>query len=104
MMKQPLNIVWFKRDLRIADHRPLLEAARRGRVLPLLIVEPAYWHQPDVSTRHFAFMQETVSTRYDNRANTSLANCFLAQLTTERNSLSRMTANDLNSPSGDFAK
>ena len=34
-MTQPLHIVWFKRDLRLADHRPLAEAMRLGPVLPL---------------------------------------------------------------------
>jgi deoxyribodipyrimidine photo-lyase len=28
----PLQIVWFKRDLRVADHAPLAEAAAHGRV------------------------------------------------------------------------
>ena len=26
-----VNVVWFKRDLRITDHWPLVEAAARGR-------------------------------------------------------------------------
>ena len=43
----PLNIVWFKRDLRIADHRPLAAAARAGAVLPLYIAEPELWAQSD---------------------------------------------------------
>lgn len=30
-----LQIVWFKRDLRIADHDPLAQAARAGLVLPI---------------------------------------------------------------------
>ncbi len=35
---EPVQIVWFKRDLRVADHQPLLQASRRGPVLPLLVV------------------------------------------------------------------
>jgi deoxyribodipyrimidine photo-lyase len=42
------QLVWFKRDLRVADHRPLVEAARRGPVLPLYIVEPTHL-QPSLS-------------------------------------------------------
>ncbi len=57
-MTGPVQIVWFKRDLRVSDHRPLLEAARAGPVLPLLVIEPAYWRQPDVSARQYAFMAE----------------------------------------------
>jgi deoxyribodipyrimidine photo-lyase len=53
------QIVWFKRDLRTVDHRPLVEAARRGPVLPLLIIEPGFWREPDASERHYLFMRET---------------------------------------------
>lgn len=57
-MTTPLNILWFKRDLRIDDHRPLANAARAGSVLPLYIVEPELWAQPDVSARQWAFAAE----------------------------------------------
>lgn len=30
-----LHVVWFKRDLRVTDHRPLLRAAAAGPTLPL---------------------------------------------------------------------
>lgn len=64
-MKQPLNIVWFKRDLRVADHRPLAQAAQAalagtGPVLPLYIVEPHLWAQPDMSARQWAFAAESL--------------------------------------------
>jgi deoxyribodipyrimidine photo-lyase len=56
----PVNIVWFKRDLRVEDHRPLVEAARAGPVLALYIVEPEYWSQPDTSARQWAFVRESL--------------------------------------------
>ena len=59
-MRQPLNIVWFKRDLRLADHRPLAGAAQAGAVLPLYIAEPALWAQPDASARQWAFAAESL--------------------------------------------
>ena len=34
-----LQIVWFKRDLRIVDHQPLAAAAERGLVLPLYVLK-----------------------------------------------------------------
>ncbi len=58
LMTQPLNIVWFKRDLRVEDHQPLAAAAQAGQVLPLYIVEPELWTQPDVSARQWAFAAE----------------------------------------------
>ena len=51
-----LQVVWFKRDLRCWDHRPLAAAAARGPVLPLYVVEPALWRQPDRSGRQTQFI------------------------------------------------
>jgi deoxyribodipyrimidine photo-lyase len=56
----PLHVVWFKRDLRGADHRPLAEAAARGLVLPLYVVEPELWREPDSSGRQWAFCRESL--------------------------------------------
>ena len=54
----PLHVVWFKRDLRVWDHRPLVEASKRGPVLPLYVVEPELWRQSDASSRHWHFLQD----------------------------------------------
>ncbi|MEO1694503.1 MAG: deoxyribodipyrimidine photo-lyase [Pseudomonadota bacterium] len=59
--KETVEVVWFKRDLRLADHRPFVEAARRGTVLPLLIVEPEWWAEPDMSERQYLFYAECVA-------------------------------------------
>jgi len=47
------QVVWFKRDLRVVDHAPLVEAAARGPVLPLYVAEPGYWRLPDTSGRQW---------------------------------------------------
>lgn len=60
-MQSPLQIVWFKKDLRIEDHAPLKRAALRGPVLPLYVVEPELWHQPDMSGRQFGFLAECLA-------------------------------------------
>jgi len=58
-MKETVNIVWFKRDLRINDHSPLLEASNLGLpVLPLYVVEPEYWQQNFSSSRHWHFIYD----------------------------------------------
>jgi deoxyribodipyrimidine photo-lyase len=57
-VKPSLEVVWFKRDLRAVDHAPLVEAAARGPVFPLYIVEPEYWQQSDCSARQWAFVAE----------------------------------------------
>lgn len=56
-----LQVVWFKRDLRVADHAPLAAAARCGPVLPLYVLEPGYWAQPDTAERHWAFIRESLA-------------------------------------------
>ena len=51
-------LVWFKRDLRIHDHPALCLAAEMGAVLPLYVVEPAYWSLPDTSARQWDAVAE----------------------------------------------
>ena len=60
-MKAGLQVVWFKRDFRIADHRPLARAAQAGAVLPLYIAEPDLWAQPDASARQWGFAAESLA-------------------------------------------
>ena len=55
-----ISLVWFKRDLRIDDHGPLAQAARQGAVLPLYIIEPDYWQQPDTSVRQWLFIEQSL--------------------------------------------
>jgi deoxyribodipyrimidine photo-lyase len=55
------TILWFKRDLRVADHPALARAAQIGApVLPLYIVEPELWLQPDADARHYGFLRESL--------------------------------------------
>jgi deoxyribodipyrimidine photo-lyase len=56
----PVQIVWFKRDLRVVDHQPLLQASRQGPVLPLVVVELELWRQADASGRQWAFCAESL--------------------------------------------
>jgi deoxyribodipyrimidine photo-lyase len=56
-----MQIVWFKRDIRIVDNAALAGALATGNsVLPLYILEPALWQQPDMSQRHYLFLQESL--------------------------------------------
>ena len=55
---QKVDIVWFKRDLRVQDHAPLEAASQTGNsVLPLYVVEDDYWAQPFASERHWLFLE-----------------------------------------------
>lgn len=60
MTETILQVVWFKRDLRLVDHAPLYSAAKSGLVLPLYIVEPDYWQLPDTSWRHWSFVRDSL--------------------------------------------
>ena len=54
----PIQIVWFRRDLRVADHATLHDAARCGPVLPLYVVDPARLREATFGTRHWVFVRE----------------------------------------------
>lgn len=53
-----MNIVWFKRDLRITDNRALSEASKQGTFIPLFIYEPKMWNESELGDRHRKFLFE----------------------------------------------
>ncbi|WP_395617391.1 deoxyribodipyrimidine photo-lyase/cryptochrome family protein [Aquirufa sp.] len=61
MAKNPINIVWFKRDLRFTDHEPLYRALDSD--IPVLLVyffEPSLIAFPDSDVRHWRFINESL--------------------------------------------
>jgi len=59
--RRKINIIWFKRDLRLFDHAALCAAAADNiPLLPLYIAEPDYWALPDTSGRQWAFISESL--------------------------------------------
>lgn len=54
------QVVWYKRDLRVRDHQPLAEAAARGPVLPLYIVEPEVVQAADYDSCHWTFTRASL--------------------------------------------
>ncbi len=65
---RPTAVVWFKRDLRLRDHAPLAEAARIGRALALVVIEPAWLASPECDPRHVAFLLACVARLRDDLA------------------------------------
>ncbi len=61
--KPTIGVVWFKRDLRLSDHKALKEAIASG--LPLLLIrlfEPEIAsHAPDFDLRHWRFVRQSIS-------------------------------------------
>lgn len=56
-----VHVIWFKRDLRVHDHAPLMAAVASGApILPLYIFEPGYWTLPEHSRRQFDFVRDSL--------------------------------------------
>ena len=61
MSKPNINIIWFKRDLRLQDHAALAQSAADG--LPCLLwycFEPSLMAAPETDLRHWRFVHESL--------------------------------------------
>jgi deoxyribodipyrimidine photo-lyase len=59
----PRALIWFKRDLRLADHAAVAAASARCPGQPLhglYIIEPGLWAQEDAAAQHWAFIRESL--------------------------------------------
>ncbi|WP_119393821.1 FAD-binding domain-containing protein [Salinibius halmophilus] len=73
-----LNVIWFKRDFRVNDHKALqqacMDANKRGiAVVALYAIEEAYWQLPDTSTRQWGFIVESLKALHAELANLNIA-------------------------------
>ena len=60
-MRKPVNILWFKRDLRLTDHVPLADALKSKEPLLLLyIFEPSLLKHANYSDMHWSFVWEAL--------------------------------------------
>ncbi len=53
-----INILWFKKDLRVIDNEALYESSKNFDVLPIYIIEKDKWDQPSHSYRQWMFCKE----------------------------------------------
>ncbi|WP_218599222.1 cryptochrome/deoxyribodipyrimidine photo-lyase family protein [Polaribacter sp. NJDZ03] len=61
MKKQPINIVWLKRDIRSLDHEPLHKAEKSGVPYKIIyLFEPSIIEYPDTSPRHLKFIYQSL--------------------------------------------
>ncbi len=56
-----LAVVWFKRDLRVFDHLPLVNGSHHPAVLPLYVYEPELLHAADCAPQHVGFINECLA-------------------------------------------
>src|SRR3990167_5401453 len=54
-------VVWVKRDLRLADHAPLAEAAHGDAALALFIIKPAWPGSTECHPRHVAWLLQCLA-------------------------------------------
>jgi deoxyribodipyrimidine photo-lyase len=57
----PIQVVWFKRDLRVLDHEPLARAARRGPCVCLYAYEPEILTSSDFDPSHLVFINQALA-------------------------------------------
>ena len=57
---EAMQVVWFKKDLRVADHRPLFEAAKSGPCLCVYIYEPEILQSPEFDSSHLGFINQSL--------------------------------------------
>jgi len=55
-----INILWFKKDLRIDDNEALFESLKNNDILPIYIFEIELWNQKTHSRRQWQFCKESV--------------------------------------------
>lgn len=59
--KERINLLWFKRDLRVYDHEPLQKAIAAGRpVLCFYVFEPSLLNHYDAGLRHWRFVWQSL--------------------------------------------
>ena len=53
-----MQVVWFKRDLRVRDHAPLVEATAAGPIVAIYIYEPDVLTAPYYDASHLRFIEQ----------------------------------------------
>ena len=58
---QKVNIIWFRRDLRLEDNQAVFEAVQAGEaILPIFIIDPYFYSWPEVGQKRVRFMFESL--------------------------------------------
>jgi len=61
-LKEPINIFWFKRDLRLIDNEPLNNAlSQKEKLLLIYCFEPSLKKNKHYSNRHWNFVKESIN-------------------------------------------
>ena len=55
-----MQIVWFKRDLRVFDNEAFKKACDTGPILPLYIFEEELWKNSPMCMKHYVFLKQSL--------------------------------------------
>ena len=55
-----INILWFKKDLRLSDNEALIESLKDRDIIPIYIIEKELWMQKTYSDRQWQFCKESL--------------------------------------------
>ncbi len=55
-----MQIVWFKRDLRVFDNEAFKKACETGPILPLYIFEKDLWQNSPMCMKHYTFLKHSL--------------------------------------------
>jgi deoxyribodipyrimidine photo-lyase len=61
MSAEPVQVVWFKRDLRVRDHPALAAAGERGPLICLYVYEPELIASAEFDAQHLEFINEALA-------------------------------------------
>ncbi len=60
-MKESINVLWFKRDLRLSDHQPLSNVLKESeKTLALYVFEPIIENNYDFDIKHWQFVYQSL--------------------------------------------
>ncbi len=66
-MVETRTLLWYRgKDLRVADHAPLIEAAKGGEVIPLFLMSPRYFDRPGELPHRMQFLLQSIEALRDN--------------------------------------
>ncbi|MCS6782441.1 MAG: FAD-binding domain-containing protein [Gloeomargarita sp. SKYBB_i_bin120] len=57
---RPINLVWFRRDLRLRDNE-IVWRGSQGIMLPFFIIDPWFYQQPEISAHRVQFLLESLA-------------------------------------------
>ena len=75
-MAAGVQLVWYKRDLRVHDHAPLAAALRAGPTVAVYVYEPSIVQAPDFDAQHLRFIDGALAELEQRLARRGVPLCY----------------------------